>query len=169
MRLAALDTKFLLAFAGGESDAEETLEYLRKNGFSLIITQSVVEQLGELQRNKNHPAHDFALFISWMYPQWGIYDPSNQYVDNGTSCAHADKILEQGLIPDATKIEAEMLVEASCHNCELLVTFSEPLLKAPPTPLNLALIENDMEAVTVAIASPKMIADRLKVIPRYSI
>lgn len=166
MRLAALDTKFLLAFAGGESDAKETLEYLRKNGFSLIITQSVVEQLGELQRDKKNPAHDSALYASWMYPQWGIYDPSNPYVDNGTSCVHADKILEQGLIPGATIIEAEILVEASCHNCELLVTFSDPLLGAPPTPLNLALIENDMEAVTVAIASPRMIAERLRMIQK---
>jgi hypothetical protein len=162
MRLAALDTKFLLAFAGGESDAEETLEYLRKNGFTLIITESVIEQLGELQRNKKHHAHDFALYASWMYPQWGVYAPSNQYVENGTSCVHAEKILDQGLIPDATKIEAEILVEASCHHCELLVTFSGPLLNAPPAPLNLALIENDMDAVTVAIASPEMIAERLK-------
>ena len=166
MRLAALDTKFLLAYAGGESDAEETLEYLRKNGFTLIITESVIEQLGELQRDKTHPAHDFALYASWMYPQWGIYEQSNPYVDNGTSGVHADKIIEQGLIPDATKIETEMLVEAYCHHCELLVTFSDSLLKAEPAPLNLALIENDMGAVTVAIASPKMIAERLRLLKK---
>jgi hypothetical protein len=166
MRLAALGTKFLLAYAGGEPDAEETLNYLRKTGFTLIITRSVVEQIGELQWDKTNQSHDFALYASWMHPHWGIYDQSNTYVENGTSCVHADNILEQGLIPGATKIEAEILVEASCHKCELLVTFSEPLLNAPGAPLNLALIENDMEAVTVAIASPQMIAQRLKVMTK---
>lgn len=164
MRLAALDTKFLLAFAGGETDAEETLSYLHKNGFKLIITQSVVEQLVELQRDKANPAHDFAMYALWMFDKWGIFDLPNQYVENGTSCVHAENIIKQGLIPEATTIETEMLVEASCHGCELFVTFSEPLLNAPATPLNLALIENHMGAVTIAIASPKMIADRLRLV-----
>lgn len=166
MRLAALDTKFLLAYAGAEPDAEETLEYLRKNGFTLIITESVVEQLGELQRSKNSEVRDCAIYAYWMCPQWGVCEPSNAYVENGTSCAHAERILEQGLIPNSTRIESEILVEASCHRCDLLVTFSEPLLNAPTVPLNLALIENDMNAVTVAIASPEMIARRLKLHPQ---
>jgi hypothetical protein len=162
MRLAALDTKFLLAFAAGEQDVEETLDYLRNNNFQIIITKSVVEQLQDLIRHKSHDAHLFALYAFWMCPKEGIFEPSNSYVDNGTSCAHAEKIREQELIPDATRIEAEILVEASCHRCDLLITFSEALLNAPIVPLNLALIENDMDAVTVAIASPKMIAERLK-------
>ncbi len=162
MRLAALDTKFLLAFAAGESDAEETVQYLQRNGFACIVTQSVIEQLGELQRDKNNPSRLFALYALYMFPQWGFYEQANQYVDNGTSCVHAEKMLEQGLIPGARKIEAEILVEASCHQCELLVTFSEPLLNAKSMPLNLALIEGDMNSVAVAIASPKMIAERLK-------
>jgi len=163
MRLAALDTKFLLAFAGGESDAEETFEYLRKNGFTLIVTESVLEQLGELTHscNKTHPAHYYAMYAYWTLPRWGILEPANPYVENGTSGAHAEKIREQGLLPNATRIEAEILVEASCHRCDLLVTFSEPLLNALPGPLNLALMEGGMDAVAVAIASPKMIAERL--------
>lgn len=162
MRFAALDTKFLLAYAGGEPDAEATLEYLHSNGFTVIITESVVEQLGELQRDKTNPAHDFALYAAWMFPQWGVLDIPNKYVANGTSCVHADKIFKEGLIPNGTFIEAEILVEASCHGCELLITFSKPLLEAPSTQLNLALIENEMVAVTVAIASPEMIAERVR-------
>jgi hypothetical protein len=57
-----------------------------------------------------------------------------------------------------------MLVEASCHNCELLVTFSKSLLSAPSNELNLALIENGLVTVTVAIASPEMIAQRMKLL-----
>lgn len=164
MRSAALDTKFILALAGGAQDAEDTLEYLRQNAFLPIITESVDEQLGELQRggDKENQIRLLALYALWMFPNWGIVDQPNKYVENGTACVHSEKILEQGLIPNATRIEAEILVEASCHGCELLITFSDPLLNASPVPLNLALIENELAAVTVAIASPAMIAKRLQ-------
>jgi hypothetical protein len=162
MRFAALDTRFLLALAGGESDAEATIDYLQRNGFSPIITESVVEQIGELRSDKTNPAYEAASVASKMFVSWGIYDPPNPYVDNGTSCVHAEKILQQGLIPDGTTIEAEMLVEASCHNCELFITFSQPLLNAPSSQLNLALIESGLVKVTVTIASPEMIAERMK-------
>jgi hypothetical protein len=166
MRFAALDTRFLLALAGGEPDAEATIDYLQKNGFHPIITESVFEQLGEFVSNPDSLAHAAAIYASQNFVTWGIYDPSNPYVDNGTSCVHAESILKQGLIPDGTTIEAEMLVEASCHNCELLVTFSKPLLTAPSTQLNLALIENGLVTVTVAIASPEMIAQRMKLLQK---
>lgn len=162
MRFAALDTKFLLAYAGGEPDAEATLSYLQDNGFQPIITQSVIEQLGELQRDRNNPARDFAMYACWMHPHWNVWDIPNTYVDNGTACVHAEKIIKQGLIPGGSCIEAEILVEASCHGCELLITFSKPLLDAPSIQLNLALVENEMRAVTVAIASPAMIAERVR-------
>jgi rRNA-processing protein FCF1 len=164
MRFAALDTRFLLALAGGELDAEATIDYLQRNGFSPIITECVFEQLGELQHDPTNPAHDAAAIACKNLVTWGIYDPSNKYVDNGTSCVHAEKIMDQGLIPEATRLEAEMLVEASCHNCELFVTFSQPLLNAPSSELNLALIESGLVKVTVTIASPEMIADRLTIL-----
>jgi hypothetical protein len=164
MRFAALDTRFLLALAGGEPDAEATIDYLQKNGFHPIITESVFEQIGEFVSNPSCQSHEAAVYASKNFVTWGIYDPANPYVENGTSCVHAEKILEQGLIPDGTTIEAEMLVEASCHNCELLVTFSKSLLSAPSNELNLALIENGLVTVTVAIASPEMIAQRMKLL-----
>jgi len=164
MRFAALDTRFLLALAGGQFDAEATIDYLQRNSFCPIVTESVIEQLGELQRDSGNPAHDAAVIASKNFVTWGIYDPSNPNVDNGTSCVHAEKIMEQGLIPDAMTIEAEMLVEASCHNCELFITFSQPLLNAPSSQLNLALIESGLVTVTIAIASPEMISERLQLL-----
>lgn len=166
MRFAALDTRFLLALAGGQPDAETTIDYIQRNGFHPIITESVFEQLGELQKDHTNPAFEAAVYASKNFVTWGIYDPSNPYVDNGTSCVHAEKLLQQGLIPGGTTIEAEMLVEAACHDCELLITFSNALLTASPTQLNLALIENGMVKVTVAIASPEMIAERMKLLKK---
>jgi len=166
MKRAALDTKFVLAYSASEADTAETLEYLKKSGFELIITESVVEQLAELIRDKQNPSRDFALYAFWMHPSWEVSNPANPYVEHGTSCRHAEKIIEQGLVPGATKIEAEILVEASCHQCDLLVTFSQPLLKSDTVPLNLALVENDMNAVTVAIASPAQIAARLPLLEK---
>lgn len=162
MRLAALDTNFLLAYAAGESDVEETFDYLRANNFQIIITRSVIEQLADLIRIKDDPNHLFALYAYWMLPSWGIVEASNPYVENGTSCAHAEKIRDQGLIPDVSRIDSEILVEASCHKCDLLITFSECLISAPSGPLNLALIDSEMDAVTIAIASPGMIAERMR-------
>lgn len=162
MRLAALDTKFILALAVGESDAEATLNYLKQNRIYPIITESVIEQLGEIKRDRTDPASDSAFYALWMFPGWGIGDPPNPHVQNGTSCLHAESLIKQGVIPGARKIESELLVEAACHECELLITFSPALLGAPPVPLNLALIENELCMVAIAIASPQMIADRLK-------
>ena len=163
MRYAALDTKFLLALAGGEQDAEGTIDYLRSIGFFPIITESVIEQIGELQRSTDSSAYIFAEIVAKNFIYWGILDVPNPNILNGTSCVHAEKILAQNLIPDGTLFEAEMLVEASCHNCEILVTFSDALLNAPSAPLNLALIDNGLVNVTVAIASPEMISQRVKI------
>lgn len=162
-RFAALDTKFLLAFAASEPDAEETVEYLRKNKFTCIITRSVIQQLCELRQTEPDPTRSYALYAYWMFSNWGFIEQSNTYVDNGTSCKFAEDILEQGLIPGGKKHDSEILVEASCHQCELLITFSKPLLNAPSGQLHLALIECNLSAVAVAIASPDMIAGRLKV------
>lgn len=160
-RFAALDTKFLLALAGGEPDAESTIDYLHKNGFFPLITECVYEQLGELAQQANNPAAPHAQHASRWLSTWGILDVSNRYTENGTSQVHAEAILEQGLIPGGTILEAETLVEASCHECELLVTFSDALLNAQSAAINLALIEKGMSKVTVIIASPKQIAERL--------
>lgn len=160
-RFAALDTKFILALAGGEADAEATIDYLQKNGFFPIITESVHEQLGELASTPQSAACEAAKYASKWLTTWGIIEIPNSYTANGTSQVHAESILQQGLIPGATEIEAEVLVEASCQNCELLVTFSESLLNAPATVLNLALIERGLDQVTVIIASPSQIAARL--------
>jgi hypothetical protein len=163
-KFAALDTKFLLALAGGESDAESTIDYLHQTGFFPIITESVIEQLGELRRNGEAQARENANYAAQWLPTWNILQDGNSYTSNGTSQIHAERILEQGLIPSATQMEAEILVEASCHNCDLLVTFSKALLEAPSAPLNLALMENDLNKVTVTIASPTIIAQRLQLL-----
>jgi hypothetical protein len=163
-RFAALDTRFILALAGGEPDAEATIDYLHTTGFTPMITESVVEQLGELgQESANQLTRKCADYAARWMVTWNIITPSNATVNNGAAQVHAEKIIEQGLIPGASQIEAEILVEASCHNCELLVTFSDPLLNAPAAPLNLALLENDLHKVTVTIASPQIIARRLEV------
>lgn len=164
-RFAALDTKFLLALAGGEPDAEATIDYLHKTGFFPVITESVIEQLGELANCSDAMTRDAARYAAKWFVTWNILAVENEYTQNGTAQVHADRMLEQGLIPGATTLEAEMLVEASCYNCELLVTFSEPLLNAPSAPLNLALLENDLNKVTVTIASPHIIARRLQMLP----
>jgi hypothetical protein len=160
-RFAALDTRFILALAAGEPDAEATIDYLSKTGFVPIITESVYEELGGLVHSPDNPAHENAKHACQWLVTWGILDPPNSQIDIGTSGINADKLLEQGLIPGCTKVEAEMLVEASCQNCELFVTFSTPLLRAEATPLNLALLEMGLSKVTVTIASPDAIAARL--------
>lgn len=161
-RFAALDTRFILALAGGEPDAEATIDYLTRNGFVPIITESVMEQLGELLHSQDEGTRRTASNALQWLSTWQILVPPNAYVENGAAQVHAEKLLTQNLIPAASQIEAEMLVEASCHNCELLVTFSTPLLQADSTLLNLALLEGDLSKVTVTIASPEIIARRLE-------
>lgn len=161
-RFAALDTSFLLALAGGEPDTEATIDYLFRNGFFPIITESVLEQLGELAESKDEMVKQNALRALKSLTTWQVLVSSNKYVENGAAQVHAERIMTQGLVPEATHFETEILVEASCHNCELLITFSKPLLDADSTTLNLALIEGDLNKVTVTIASPKTIARRLE-------
>jgi hypothetical protein len=160
-RFAALDTRFMLALAAGESDAEATIDYLGKTGFIPVMTESVFEQLGDLASHPESAAYECAKHACKWFSTWGILDPPNPHIQNGVSQINAERILEQGLIPNCSTIEAEILVEASCLECELLITFSEPLLKAPAAPLNLALLELQLNKVTVTIASPATIATRL--------
>jgi hypothetical protein len=161
-KFAAIDTKFILALAGGEPDAEATLDYLHKTGFIPIVTETVIEQLGELVESSEPTARDVAKYAARWMTSWGVLEVQNINIANGAAQVHAEKLLEQGLIPEATTIEAEILVEAACHGSELLVTFSQPLLDAPSTPLNLALMENHLHQVTIIIASPDLIARRLE-------
>lgn len=163
-RFAALDTKFLLALAGGESDAEATIDYLAQKGFTPIATESVMEQLGELQENGDDQTKQLAGYAATWMITWGVITPSCPHAANGTAQINAARLIEQGLIDQATIIEAEILCEAACAGCEILITYSEALLDAPTTPLNLALVENDLNKVIVIIASPSLIAQRLEVL-----
>jgi hypothetical protein len=165
-RFAALDTRFLLALSAGEPDAEATIDYLARTGFFPIITESVFEQLGHLARSPGNPAHESAKHACKWLATWNILDPPNRHIEIGISEINAAKILGQELIPGCTENEAKMLIEASCQNCELFITFSEPLLRAEVVPLNLALLEMELNKVTVTIASPVIIARRLEIMNR---
>src|SRR5271156_4085235 len=96
-RFAALDTRFMLALAAGESDAEATIDYLGKIGFVPIITESVFEQLGELASASASPASECARHACKWFTTWGILDPPNRHIETGVAEINAEKILDQGL------------------------------------------------------------------------
>ena len=91
---------------------------------------------------------------------WGILDVSLTATDNGIAKIIAGKFVEKGVLPDEHDNDGLVVAEAALHECKMLVTDRETLLKAPLEGIKFMLIESDVSPLLVV--SPDLIVEYLR-------
>ena len=153
-RFAALDTPFLLALAGGSENCEEVIDWFSRIPVYPIATGTVLQELMDIEmREGGDPfekqnAERALLGLS----TWGILDVSLTPTDNGIAKIIATKFVEKGVLPDEHENDGLVVAEAALHECKMLVTYRDTLLKAPLEGIKFMLIESD--APVLFIVSP---------------
>ena len=155
-RLAALDTNVLLHLAGDYAPAHNLVLRLVGGGFTPIVTQTVVQELGHLAQFGN-PARKQQLAICALSTmrKWHIQPVSLKPVGNGICEIAAGVIAKRELLPQEEKNDAYILIEASFYSAAMLITWDAHLLDASNRELNEVLESFDLNPVQ--IVAPKTV------------
>jgi len=148
-RCAALDASFLLALAAGDGECESTMDSLQRGSRIPIITETIWEQLGALKNTGNPVYSHYAALALSQLTNWLIHDQSNVHSANGTSDVLAERLHDSGIIKGASVIQCRVIVEASCHDSEFLVSCDPIIQKADPVQLDRFLVENGLNTLKI--------------------
>ena len=154
-RKAAIDVGLLYGDTWGVSHHREAVKYLWKDlKFEIIICPTVIKELDVAEivgtekisglTNRVRQELDDSIFLIEGHLSTGIDDKIRD---------QAKIIVEKGLIPNGSKNDARLLIEASHFGCSDVITVRASLLEADNSALCEALREFGYEPV--AISSPK--------------
>jgi hypothetical protein len=162
-RFAALDTSFLLALAAGDENCEEVIDWFSTINVYPLVTGTVLQELMDID-DQQEDADPFVKMNAdhalLNLTTWGILDASLTATDNGIAKIIAAKFVEKGVLPDEHDNDGLVVAEAALHECKMLVTDRETLLKAPLEGIKFMLIESDVPALLVV--SPDHIVGYLR-------
>src|SRR4051812_5127538 len=96
-KLAALDTNILLHLAEDDAPAHNTILRLVRRGFTPVVTQTVVQELGNIARSPIAKKSKMATKALTSMREWGIQPVSLKPVGNGICDIVANVIANRGL------------------------------------------------------------------------
>jgi hypothetical protein len=155
-RLVAVDTGLLYGDSWGVSHHRRALKYLRETlRHQLVICPTVIREILITEKKGTEKMK----LLTHIVKQ--DIDDSDYFVHSTLSETYekiisdcADKCLELGILPNAKKNDARLVIEAAHFSCDELMTVRQPLLDADQKALREAL--KDYEFAEIKIFSPKL-------------
>lgn len=149
-KLAALDTNVLLHLAENYAPAHNLVRRLVKMGYTPIITQTVIQELGYCVDHgstvKKRAAAEEALS---SLRSWGVQPYTLKPVGNGICDIAADLIAGRGLLPEEEKNDAYLVIEAGLCGVALFLTWDSHLTEADNDGLNGVLDYFDLARIKI--------------------
>lgn len=130
-KLAALDSNVLFHLAENYAPAHNLVLRLVRLGFTPIVTQTVVQELGyAAQHGDTVRKKGLATTALMQMRQWGINPVALKPVGNGICDVVANVIASRGLLPEEERNDALILIECAFWQAALLITWDRHLLDA---------------------------------------
>jgi hypothetical protein len=150
-KLAALDTNILFHLAEQYAPAHNLIRRLVRNGFTPIVTQTVVQELGYcVDYGETARKREIAETALCSMREWGIQPVTLKAVGNGICDIAANVIASRGLLPESERHDAYILIESGFCGVALLLTWDEHLTGANNAGLNEVLSSFDLHPVQIA-------------------
>ncbi|MGZ4963029.1 MAG: hypothetical protein ACXWJB_15160 [Limisphaerales bacterium] len=150
-KLCAVDFTFALMLEAGRPACVDVFQALERLKFHFILTDTPLQELQDMAERGSTP--DFARFaqltLTKLASDFGIKTPGLKPVDN--ACAeHAAAVLSDKVLPTGIMKNAALAIaEASLHGCTCLLTMDERLSAVDANKLNAALIELDLNPISI--------------------
>jgi hypothetical protein len=154
--LVAVDTGLLYGDSWGVTHHRKALKYLReKLKHQLVICTTVIREILITEKEASERMKMLTHIVKQDiedsdYFVYATLDDTYEKIIS--DCA--DKCVEAGFLPNGTKNDARIMIEASHFNCDELMTVREPLLDADAKKCDEAL--KDHGFAELKIFSPKI-------------
>jgi rRNA-processing protein FCF1 len=149
-KLAVLDTNVLFHLAEQYAPAHNLVLRLVRTGFIPVVTQTVVQELGDASLY-GYPAkkRELATIALSSMRSWGIQPTGLTPVGNGICEIVAEVIANRGLLPPEERNDAFTLIEAAFFGASMLITWDGHLLSASQAGLSEVLTSFDLRPVQI--------------------
>lgn len=155
-KLVALDTNVLLHLAEDYAPAHNLVLTLVRRGFTPVVTQTVVHELGYFSHDEPHTQRGKSATIALQNMRtWGVQPWGLKPVGNGICDIIAEVIANRDLLPADEKNDAYLFIESGFIHAAMLVTWDAHLLDASNDKLNEVLKSFDL--APVQIVHPRVI------------
>jgi len=149
-KLAALDTNILFHLAENYAPAHNLVRRLVRSGFTPIVTQTVVQELGFFATDGDSAKKRAAATCALVSMRsWGIQPSGLKPVGNGICEIAANVILSRELLPETERNDAYILIECGFLAVAMLLTWDSHLLDASNERLNEVLKSFDLHPVQI--------------------
>ena len=150
-KLAALDTNILFHLAENHAPAHNLLLRLLRTGFTSIVTQTVVQELGYFADfGDTEKKKKTAILALSSMREWGVQPATLKPVGNGICEIVANVIAARDLLPESEKNDAFIVIEAGFYGVSILLSWDEHLIGADNARLNEVLRSFDLHPVQIA-------------------
>lgn len=157
----ALDTNVLMDLARGSDWVHDFLEAFRRLGYEFLVPPTVVAELTWLALGEQpEDAANASRALGQLDRPWRLLPFELPSVHEAVAARFANRLIEQGLLPEGETCDGIILAEASLHNVPLLATSDNHLLGIEEFKLKLAFADADLEPV--AVASPRRLLKALR-------
>lgn len=149
-KLAALDTNILFHLAEDYAPAHNLVRRLVRQGFTPIVTQTVVQELGHFAADADSERkRKVAVLALTNMRSWGIQPTGLKPVGNGICEVAANIIAARGLLPEEERNDAYVIIESGFFGVTMLLTWDSHLLDADNSRLNEVLKSFDLHPVQI--------------------
>lgn len=149
-KLIALDTNVMLEMAAGGEVAHEFRETFQARGYTLTIPPRVVAEMSFLARHGEATEKRLSNIALERLQAWDIKSFDLSSVSKAVAKRFAERLLGNGLVPEAELNDARILAETAVAQIPVLATFDRHLLDVEGTELKLAFDDADLPTVSVA-------------------
>lgn len=140
----ALDTNLLLDLAEAKDFAHDFREEFAARGYSFLTPPTVLAELEALANSGRAPQSRFADTALEKLRDWNCAPFALSTTNLAISFRFAERLLSQGLIPEAERNDGKILAQTSLAQIPLLVTSDAHLLDIDEDALLLAFNEADL-------------------------
>jgi rRNA-processing protein FCF1 len=148
-KFVALDTNFVLDLAGRDPAAKKLAEVLQARRFSLLITDTVIQELADKAEDEKDEAHEEAVFALAHIREWKITPVLLKPLQRGYAEQFSEYVRRQGLLNTSEKNDGEILAEASIAEATFVISSDAHLCRIDEHLLRVAYSDKGLDPVTV--------------------
>lgn len=150
-RFAALDTKLLYGDSCAVTHHRRAIAHLRGNlRFDFVICPTVWFEIRYAEENGTEEVKRRThLVLQDIDDSTYIVHRTLKETYEKAFRKHAQDFLDRNVLPQGTKVDARVLIEASYFDCTELLTTRNALLDADPKQINLTLLACGLNEITV--------------------